>query len=174
MNIEWKLIEEKKYKAGYRNMIERTFELPDGTISKYDVVDSGQAVCVFALTKENKVILIKIYRPGPNKILTELPGGFLDEGLTPEEAIRNELLEETGYSGDIEQSGNSYEDAYNTMFRYHFIARNCEKVQEPEPEYDEFIEVIEMEIPDFIKHLESGDLTDLETAYIGLHKLNLL
>ena len=174
MDIRWKKLNEKPYKAGYRKMIERTYELPDGNESTYDVVDSGKAVCVLALTKENKVIVVKVFRPGPDKILIELPGGFLDEGLTPEEAINHELLEETGYTGDFELVGTSWEDAYSTMFRYHFIARNCTRKREPEQEYDEFMEIIEMELDDFKSHVATGELTDPETGYMGLNKLGLL
>lgn len=173
MEIDWKKIDERTYKAGFRKMINRKYELPDGTTADYDIVVAGPDVTVLALTKDNKVILEKVYRPGPDKILTELPGGFCDANLTPKDAIKAELLEETGYTGDFELVGQTYADAYSTMQSYHFIARNCEKVQEPVTEEDEFMEIIFLSIIDFKIFLKSGDLTRPETAYIGLNALQL-
>ena len=175
MKIKWEKLSEKRYKSGYRKMIRRKYKLPNGKIADYAIVDNGKAVCAVALTKEKKVILLKIYRPGPDKILLELPGGLIESEDTPEKAIRREFLEETGYTGDFELVSTTYEDAYSTMIRYNFVSQNCEKVQEPELEDDEGgAETILLSIDEFKRHLKSGELTDPETGHIGLLHLNLL
>lgn len=175
MSVEWQKISENRYKAGYRNIINKTFKLPNGLISSYDIVDNGSAVCAVALTEDSKFIMVKIYRPGPEKVLLEMPGGLLDAGFTPEEAIAKELLEETGYKGDFEFVGTTYEDAYSTMFRYHFVCRNCQKVQEPTLEEDEGgAETVLLTLDEFKQNLFSGNVTDPETGYIGLYHLGLL
>lgn len=175
MNTEWKKIKEEKYKAGFRNMIKRTYELPTGEIASYDIVESGPAVCVLPVTTEGKILVIRVFRPGPDKILTELPGGFKDAGLSPKEAIKKELLEETGYTGDLKLIGHTYEDAYWTMYRHHFIATNCHKIQEPKREFDEKgMEIVLLSVEEFKKHLRSGELTDPETGYMGLLDLGLM
>ena len=51
-----------------------------------------------AITEDNNVILVKQYRHPLNESLVELPGGFVDAGEKPLQAIERELLEETGYS----------------------------------------------------------------------------
>ncbi|MFC1625097.1 NUDIX hydrolase [Patescibacteria group bacterium] len=176
MDINWKKISEEKHKIGYRNIIKRKYKLPNGTTHDYDIVEMGPAACALALTKNNKVITLKIFRPGPDKILLELPGGLIEKGSTAEETIKKEFLEETGYSGEFKLVSSTYEDAYSTMLRYHFVGINCEKVQDQKLEEREggLAEVVLFSIEEFKKHLKSGDLTDPETGYIGLIELGLL
>ena len=172
--IEWKKIKEEPFRAGFRKLLKKTFQLPDGKIQDFDIKHEGPAVCVLALTKEKNVILVKQFRPGMEKVLLEMPGGAVDGGEEPLEAIKRELLEETGYTGDFQLAGTSYDCAYSTMFRYNFVATNCLKVANQNLDETEFAEVIEMSLADFRNHLQSGELTDVESGYLGLDYLRLL
>lgn len=159
---------------GRRKITKRIFELPDGQHQEFDIKLEGNPVCVLALTKENRVILAKQFRPGPEKILFELPGGGTERGETFEQAIVRELLEETGFIGDIQFVGTSLADAYSTLLRYNFVATSCKKVAEPKnPEHEE-TEVVIMPLDEFRQHLRTGDLTDVTTGYLGLDFLGLL
>ena len=129
MNKHWKKIKEEPFKEGFRKFIKKTFQLPNNEIADFDIKQEGPAVCVLALTKGNDVILAKQFRPGPEKILLEMPGSIIDKNETPEEAIKREFLEETGYTGDFQFVGESLDCAYSTMVRYNFIATNCHKIQ---------------------------------------------
>ncbi|RJQ33685.1 hypothetical protein C4566_03280 [Candidatus Parcubacteria bacterium] len=60
------------------------------------------------------------------------------------------------------------------MIRYNFVATNCHPIQKQTLEENEFVEVIEMPLADFKKHLQSGQLTDIESGYLGLDFLKLL
>ncbi len=175
MKLEWKKIKEEKYGSGHVRMLKKTFELPDGTWVDYEIRDQGQTASVLAFTPENKVILVKIFRPGPEKVLMEIPGGFVDADEDPVKAAGRELLEETGYQGEeMELAGQTIDDAYSNLERFIVIAKNCQKVQEPNREFDEFMEVIEMTPSEFREHLRSGQLSDVELGYLALDYLNLL
>jgi ADP-ribose pyrophosphatase len=170
----WKKIAEVPYNAGYRHMLRRTYELPDGRVVNYDIKNEGRSVCILALTPENNVVLVRQFRPGPEKILLELPGGAIENDETPEVAIRRELLEETGYIGDIQFVGSSFCCAYSTRGSYNFVATNCRRIQEPTPDEFEFIEVVEMSLEEFKTHLRSGELTDVAAGLLGLMHLGLI
>lgn len=173
-NLSWKKIKEESYRAGWRKMIKKTFILLNGTEADYDIKDEGRTICGLVLTTENKVLLMKVFRPGPEKVLMELPGGFVNKDEELIDAAKRELLEETGYTGDFELVGNCIDDAYSNCVRHCFVAKNCKKIQEPKWEEDEKCELMELSLEDFRVHLRSGQLTDVEIGYMALDFLGLL
>ncbi|MDX1535897.1 MAG: NUDIX hydrolase [Candidatus Spechtbacterales bacterium] len=172
--MDWKKINEKTIRKGFRSLIERVFELPDGNIAYFDIKKEGPAVCIVPLTKDNEVILFKQFRPGPEKVLLELPGGGFENRESPKQAATRELLEETGYVGNLQLVCVSWDDAYSTMIRYNFVATNCQKQQDPSLDEGEFGEVVKLSLEKFREHIRTGELTDIESAYLGLDYLHLL
>jgi ADP-ribose pyrophosphatase len=54
---------------------------------------------VVAITEEQRVLIVRQYRPAVERDTLEFPSGLVDAGETPLEAARRELLEETGHQG---------------------------------------------------------------------------
>jgi ADP-ribose pyrophosphatase len=135
-------IDEKQYQAGFRQMIRRKYRLPDGRLKEYDIKNEGKSVSVLAMTSAKNIILAKQFRPGPEKILMELPGGGVDNGEKPNKAIKRELLEETGYTGKFHLVNTCWNCGYSNRLTYNFVATNCRKVQKPTNDENEFIEVV--------------------------------
>lgn len=159
----------------YSRKIEKVmYKMPDGKESDFYLKKEGPAIGILALTKDQQVILVKQFRPGPNEILNELPGGYVDANETPERAAERELLEETGYKGNAKLVATAYDCAYSTMNRYCVVVSNCEKIAEQNLEKNEFAEVVLMSLSEFRELLKSGKNTDIEVGYMGLDYLGLL
>lgn len=76
-----------------------TVELPDGIIKDdYFVLEYPNWVNAVAITKEHKIILVRQYRHAAGVVSLEIPGGVIDGDESPHDAVKRELLEETGYS----------------------------------------------------------------------------
>jgi ADP-ribose pyrophosphatase len=173
---KWKELKREVVYSKWGQTVERRdYQLPNGKIADYYIHVEVPGACILALTKENKVITFPQYRPGPNAILREIPGGRVDKGEDPRTSAIRELLEETGYSGDIEDwMGTWQADSRTQMNRTIVIAKNCTKIAEPQLEGTESGEVELVDIPEFVAQVRSGQLTDAAGAMLALDYLGLL
>ena len=162
------------YKKYSRRLEAVDFRMPDGTVTDFIIDARRPAACIVALTPENQVVMVRQFRPGPQEILDELPGGFVNPNEDPKETARREFREETGYDGEFEFIGTCLDDAYSTMERHCFVARNCKKVGEPQNTSTEQTEVVLLPLQEFRKRLRAGRMTDVEVGYMVLDHLNLL
>jgi len=81
-------------------VIRQTVRLPDNTVvDDYFRIDLASFTAVYAVTEDDKVLLLRQYKHGVGKTCLTLPGGQVDPGEDPEFSARRELLEETGYGG---------------------------------------------------------------------------
>jgi len=172
--MEWKKNSEELIKEGYRQIVKREYSMPDGSTHDFEIIIAKQTAVIIGITTKNNIVLAEQYRPGPEKTLRELPGGAVDPGETIATAAAREFLEETGYTGDFAYIGSHYEGAYSTCVRNVFVAKNCHKIADPKSDDTEFIEPLEMSLPEFRQHLRSGELTDVSAGYMALDYLKLL
>jgi ADP-ribose pyrophosphatase len=117
--VPWKRIETRLYEhSPYRKIEDVLFELPDGRWEWYALKKEGTVVGVLALTTDQQVILARQFRPGPNQVVDELPGGGIVRNETALEAATRELREETGFiPKDIVSLGTILDCAYSTIVR---------------------------------------------------------
>ena len=119
-----------------------------------------------ALTTDNTVVIVRQFRPGPEKIFEELPGGFVDGDESPETAARRELSEETGYEPEtMTFLGTDSKDAYSNGAWNYFLATGC--VQRGVQHLDKYeeVEVEEISISQLFDNARHGKMTDSVAVY---------
>ncbi len=173
--IAWKRLEETAVaEVGWMTITTKTFQLPNGRIKSFDCVyPDGQefAICL-PITESGKVVVARQFRPGPERILDDFPGGFVDSGETPQQAIEREMLEETGYKAEkYLYLGYYHKDAYLNSKYHAFIAYGCRKVAEPQLDDDEFIEVDEVSVDEILASARRGDSEDSALILMGYDEI---
>jgi len=122
-------------------------EMPDGKIvDAYYVVELPASVCALAITEEGNVLMAKQYRHPLEEAIIELPGGFVDAGEDPSNAIGRELLEETGHAfSSIEYVGKvAANPGVLTGYTYLYLAQGGKKVASQSLDDNEEIEVLQI------------------------------
>ena len=175
---EPEIIEENEVYRGWVHVVRRTVRHPNGGVQRYDIVNPGtHSVCAVAFDQDQNVILVEIYRFGQGRRLKELPAGAVERGESFEDAMRRELLEETGYDGALVEIGSHLIAAEHGVRRHVFIARDCRRVAEPkrdQSEIDEGAEVAIVSLEEFKRIVRSGDITETGAAFMALDRLGIL
>jgi GDP-mannose pyrophosphatase NudK len=176
-------LSDKKYPLKYIS-----FEKPDeeGVFhnQEKEVYFRPDAVGVLLVDeKSKKILLTKQFRlptflnGSDSGYLVEACAGLIDEGETPEETVRREVEEETGYQiNDLNKIAGAYSSpASATEFLHLFIAGYTS-----EPDHSktgglkaegESIELIELGFNEAREKLKQGEFRDLKTILLLQHFL---
>lgn len=159
----WKVLETSYIQPYIR--VDRC-ELQNGQLLDCHLLEYSDEVMVFAVTKNQEVVLIRQYRHGTEKVILELPGGSVDEGESPLEAAKRELMEETGYTSEtlIELGCTSPNPAIYRNKIYSFLAIDAKPTGKQSVYDAEAVEVLLMPLNEVVALARSGDL---------IHSLNI-
>lgn len=150
--MKWKVLSSKYLsKHPYFTARVDTCETQDGKIiDEYFVVELPTTVCAVAITEEQEVLMVRQYRHPVEETLLEIPGGFVDENETPEEAVKRELKEETGYefSSVINVGRIAANPGVLNNFTYLFLAKGGKKTSEQKLDKNEELNVEKITIPE--------------------------
>ena len=124
-------------------------------INPYYVYEFPEWATAFALTEDNKVVMVRQYRHSVGEVCLELPGGCVDDtDKDYQSAIARELLEETGYIfSSYESLGKiSANPSTNTNWMHMFLAKGGKKVNEQKLDHNEEI-IVELYSIDDLKKM---------------------
>ncbi|MFY9913386.1 MAG: NUDIX hydrolase [Nocardioidaceae bacterium] len=171
----WEVIgDDEVIHDGWIRVSRRTYRLPDGREAIWEMFGGGHSVGVLALTPEGRLVCVRQFRPGPDRVVLNIPGGFVDRGETFLEAAARELTEETGYvSTDLEHVVTA-RATFSTGQRHVVIARNCLASGVQLLDDFEDCEPVVLDISDVRAQLRAGAMTGSDLVYLGLDHAGLL
>ena len=149
-------------RCGIFDLNEVGFEPPDGRPTQHFYsIDSPDWINVIPLTSNRDVLLIRQYRFGIEGFTLEIPGGMCDGQEPPIEAAGRELLEETGCRArELLQLGWVHPNpAVQTNRCFTFLARDVERVQEPQPDPNESFEQVRVPLSDIPGLIQRGEIS---------------
>ena len=173
---KWEKIKTERVFDNFVKIDKVSFRMPDGKLKDFDIKAADRdVVSVVGITPDNKVILTKQFRPGPEKTFYEFPLGFINKSEKPIEAAKREFLEETGYSGEFKKIGTEYINGYERLTTHCFIALNCRRVsKELKLDESEFIEVFLLPLAEVREMLKNAEIRNFGEGYLALDFLGKL
>ncbi|MBR5666886.1 MAG: NUDIX hydrolase [Lachnospiraceae bacterium] len=135
-----------------------------GPTGAYYSVSGSRCVCVVALY-EGKLVMVRQFRHGSDRITSELPGGIVDAGETPEEAAGRELEEESGFrTGKVTLLGQMNPNPAlfekNSML-YVCLAEDLVPTGELHPDADEVLRSELVPLDEVIAEMGTGEYTHM-------------
>ena len=145
-----------------------TVEVPNRGYQKREIIEHKGAVAIIAITKENKVVLVKQFRKAIEQEIYELPAGKIEIGETPLDCAYRELKEETGYSANSMKLIHKYypTPGFSNQLVFIYLAKDLIP-GEKQLEEDEFLEVYEVDLETAYKMVYENEICDSKTV-IGL------
>lgn len=129
----------------------------DGEIHPYSYIKFTDAVCVIPLVEDEKLLIINEYRHAIKQWVYSFPSGMLEKNEHPDEAVKRELLEETGYEiVELKSLGCFYPSYGSTTEKIYLYAASVEKNTEAKRDALELVEVEEISIVEFEELLKKG------------------
>jgi 8-oxo-dGTP pyrophosphatase MutT (NUDIX family) len=150
-----------------------------GAHKRFSLIHSVDWVNVIALTADQRVVLIRQFRPGVERVCLEIPGGMIEPGEDPCTAAARELAEETGYTGGtLELLGKvAPNPAIQSNALYTVLARGVALTGPASPDDGEVLSVETASLAECQRRLVDGEidhaLVVVAFAHLALRRCDL-
>ena len=131
-----------------------------GEVMQRMVLESVDWVNVVAFDEAGRLVMIRQFRFGTGYTTLEVPGGMVDPGEAPLEAVRRELAEETGYTGGTWHYLGAVEPnpAFHDQLCHHYLAREVQPTRDQDLSTGDSIRVELMSEAQVVDAVRSGEL----------------
>ncbi len=146
-----------------------TVEFPDGSSGQLEMIRHPGAAAVVPFldppsSADPRVALIYQFRHAADKYLWEIPAGRLEDGESPEDCARREMLEETGYTAErVDHLASIYTTPGFTDEIIHLFTAEVTGVGDHDREADEFLEVHPLRWSEVGRMVARGEIIDGKT-----------
>lgn len=133
----------------------------NGMATQRVVLESVDWVNIVAMTRENRILVVRQFRSGVDRFTIEIPGGMVDPGEESKQAAVRELEEETGYTGHNWKYLGSVEPnpAFHNNRCHHWLALDVEKTNHLNLDDGEDIVVEALTLRELRTEIEKGKLS---------------
>ena len=145
---------------------ERIEVAPGQVIDDFYQVHLMEFAVVVPVLEDGSIVVTRQYRHGPGRTCISFPGGHVDQGETPDQAVLRELKEEAGLEarelvplGQFVDNGNQ-----KCATGHYFLARGCNAVSRPDPGGFEEIELLTWDAARIEKALAEGEIAVIHHA----------
>ena len=178
-NQQWKSLTKESIlvKNPWFEVFREEIQLPDGkVIPEYYEIELPHYSAVFAVTVDQKIIVLRCYRHAIGEVTLTMPGGMIEKGESPLEGIQREFLEETGYKAKEWGSlGSFIGNSTRGCGTYHlFFSTGAYPVQEPDSGDLEELELLLWKQQEVEQALDEGQAKSLGVASMLLLGLRCL
>lgn len=123
----------------------------DGSVARFERTRFADGAFVLPILKNGNILLTRQEQPA-RKPFISLPGGGIEENEDSIIAAKRELLEEAGAISLDWKHWLTFDGTTNVAtFVDYFIARNCEIIQEIQPDSGEKISLFEVSFDEFLE-----------------------
>jgi len=139
-----------------------TVRLPDGRTTEREIVAHAEVVAILPVLDDGRIVFVRQYRKAAERVLLEIPAGGIDDGEGPEDAVRREMVEETGYRvGAMARLGSFYTSPGFTTELMH-LYRATQLVPGTPTESTDQIEVVTLSVQEARRRI-GGEIADAKT-----------
>jgi hypothetical protein len=117
-----------------------------GGHKRFSLIECVDWVNVIALTSDDRLVVLRQYRPGTNAICLEIPGGMVDPGEDARTAAERELAEVAP------------NPAIQNNHLHTFLALDARPTRAPSPDGGEVLDVTTLPLADVQARLRAGEI----------------
>jgi len=138
--------------------------LPDGKLSRIDVVEHAGAVTMIPVDAQGQMWFVRQHRHPIGLDLLELPAGVMNQGESPEISAQRELREEIGMAaGRLKKVGEFFlAPGYSTEFMAVFLAEDLQPAP-LSPDEGELITIVKVPPHQVRQLIENGQVRDAKS-----------